>query len=218
MRKQLVTLAVAGSLGLTGAVLISPTLASAATGTPAPAQGSVTDRVTALKQALSGLVGDKTLTQAQADRVAQTLADKLPARGAGGPGGRRGPGGPGGAHLSPDDTAAALGLTVDELRTAREAGKTLSQIAAGKGISRGTLVDTLVAAAEADLAEDVKGGRITQAQADRVSSRLTARITEQVDRVGGPHGGPGGRRGDHDGDGPAAPRAASPTPSATAGA
>jgi hypothetical protein len=213
MRHKLVTVALAGSLGLTGAVLLSPSLASAATGSPAAA-----DRVSAIRKALEGLVSDKTLTPAQADKVAGTLAQQLPPGGPGPHDGFRHHGGPG-AHLSREAVASALGVTVDELRTAQQAGKTLTQIAASKGISKATLVDRLVTAAKAELAADVKAGRLTQAQADAVSRDLTARITARVDRVGGPgeHGGPGGPRwGDHDGDGPGAPGGTTaPAPSQT---
>lgn len=219
MRKQFVTLALAGTLGLTGAALLSPTLANATTGTPSPA-GAVADRLSALQQALSGLVTDKTLTQAQADEVAATLADRLPTGPRGdGPGGR----GRHGARVSPEDTAAVLGITVEQLRTQREAGKSLAQIAATKGISRADLVEGLVAKAEAQLEADVTAGRLTQAQADAARSALSARTTARVDRVGGPGGG-GGPHGHSDGDGdgdgdggPAAPSpgATPPAPSST---
>ncbi len=196
MRKQIATFAVAGLVGLTGSALIAPGLASAATGGSSTA---VTDRVSGIKDALKGLVSDGTITQSQADEVATTLADKLPARG---PGGRHGgPGGPG--RISADDVAAAIGVTVDELRTQQEAGKTLTQIAATKGVTKAQLVDKLVAAAEKELAADVTAGRLTQAQADARKADLKTRISEKVDRVG-PVGGPGRRhRHDDDGDGPA---------------
>lgn len=75
MRKQIVTLALAGSLGLTGAALLTPSLASAQT--PGPSTSAVSERLTALKDALSGLVTDKTLTQAQADEAATTLTERV---------------------------------------------------------------------------------------------------------------------------------------------
>jgi hypothetical protein len=224
MRHTLVTVALAGSLGLTGAVLLSPSLASAATGTPVSGVG---DRVAAIRKALEGLVSDKTLTPAQADKVAGTLSQQLPPGGPGGFGPGRHRGGHGGAGLRPDAVAQALGITVDQLRTAQESGKTLTQIAVSKGISKTALVDKLVAAAKADLAAEVKAGRLTQAQADARSTDLTARITARVDRVGRRGGGPGGPGrgwggpdGDHDGDGPGAtgaPGTATPAPTPSAG-
>lgn len=212
MRTKIVTLALVGGLGLTGAALLTPSLASADTATATAGTGNpLTDRIAAVRKALAGLVTDQTLTPAQADKVAGTLAQRLPDRGFdGGPGGRRG--GRGGVHLSPDDTAAALGISVADLRAGREAGRTLAQIAAAKGIGKADLVNRLVQAAKADLAADVSSGRLTQAQADQVSSGLTARVTERVDRVGGP-GGEGGRHhGGPDGDADDAP-GATPAPS-----
>lgn len=183
MRTQIVTVVLAGSLGLTGAALLSPSLASAQTLSPSTTSSAVTDRLTAIKDALAGLVGDDTLTQAQADRVATTLAE-LPGRG-----GRGGHGhGPHAGRLSPEATASVLGIPVEELQTQRRAGATLAQIAEAEGVSRADLVEGLVAAAEKQLAADVAAGEITQAQADEVASGLTERITAKVNKVGGPRG------------------------------
>ena len=200
MRKQLVTLALAGGLGLGGAALLAPGIASAADSTTGGVASSVADRVSHLKAALAGLVSNGTITQAQADKVATTLADTLPGRGHGGP--RAG-------HVTPEATAKILGITVEELRTAMEAGKTLAQVAADNGVSKADLISKLVAAAKTQLAADVKAGTITQAQADEIASGLTARITEKVDRVG--HG-PGG----HHGHGPRPDAPSTSTPSTTA--
>ena len=57
--------------------------------------------------------------------------------------------------------------------------------AAAEGISKADLVDKLVAAAQADIAADVKAGRLTQAQADAISKNLEARITKMVDKRAG---------------------------------
>ena len=62
-------LVLAGVVGLAGVgvgAAIGPVGASAATAT----SQAVSDRVTAIKNALAGLVKDGTLTQAQADKVA----------------------------------------------------------------------------------------------------------------------------------------------------
>ena len=191
MRKKIAVVALAGGIGLTGGMLIAPSIATAAdTGSST----SVSGRLGALKDALKSLVTDGTLTQAQADKVATTLDQNLPKRGPGGPGhmGMRMRGGP--AHLEPADVAKVLGITPAELRTQLEAGKTLAQIAAAEGMSKAALISGLVKAAEAELAQAVKAGRLTQAQADTIKGTLTARITEKVDKVG-----PGPRRADHHG-------------------
>ncbi|MBC7375658.1 MAG: hypothetical protein H7323_16840 [Frankiales bacterium] len=220
MRTKLVTLVLAGTLGLTGAALLVPgsALAQTADGTP---------RLTALKDALTGLVGDGTLTQSQADKVATTIDGALPGRGQDGPGGREGGHRHGGAgHLGPQEIAKVLGITAEELHTQREAGKTLTQIAATKGISKDSLISQLVSAAKARLATAVTDGKLTQAKSDTVAAGLQARITDQVDRVG-----PGRPGRDRDGDAPngdgpngggpnggaPATRSAAPSPSSATG-
>lgn len=179
MRKKIVAVTLAGTLGLTGVALLVPGVATAQS--EQEGTSAVGGRLQALKDALAGLVTDGTINQSQADKVASTLAEELPRRGPGGPGHHR-PGGRG-AHLAPAEIAAALGITVEELRTERQAGKTLVQIAEAKGLSRGTLVDRLVAAAEAELAEKVTAGKLTQAEADERKAGLRERIERLVDRA-----------------------------------
>lgn len=201
MRTKLVALALTGTLGLTGLALVAPgsALAQTADGTP---------RLTALKDALKGLVTDGTITQSQADEVASTLAEALPDRGH--HGGLRGV-----AKVAQEEVAEALGITVEELRTQREEGKTLAQIAEAEGIEKADLIDDLVTAAKDRLAEAVADGRITQAQADEATTDLEARITEKVDQVGHGPGRKGGRgHHSHGPDGEDAPAATpAPTPS-----
>ena len=126
----------------------------------------------AIKDALAGLVKAGTLTQAQADKVATTLDQKLPERGFRGHGMRIGAG--------LDEVAGIIGITQDQLRTQLRNGKTLAEIAKSKGISQDTLVAKLVAAAKARLAAEVKAGRLTQARADAITAHLTTRITRLV--------------------------------------
>lgn len=198
MRKQILTLTLVGGLGLAGAALVSPGFASAADSATTAAAGGIADRVAHIKSSLAGLVSNGTITQAQADKVATTLAADMP------PGrpdrhGMRGPG-----HLSPEAIAKVLGITTDQLRTAHAAGKTLAQIAADRGIRKADLISTLVAAAKAQLAADVTAGRITQAEANDISADLTAHVTRDVDRVRPPRDERGPRPDDVS---PAAPSA-----------
>jgi hypothetical protein len=178
MRKKIVAVTLAGTLGLTGAALLGPGMASAQSEQAGTAAAG--GRLQALKDALQGLVTDGTINQSQADKVESTLAEALPRRGHGGPG----HGGPGrrGAHLAPAEIAAALEISVEELRTEHRAGKTLAQIAEAKGLSRDTLVDRLVAAAEAELAQKVTAGRLSQAEADERKAGLKERVEGLVDR------------------------------------
>ncbi len=212
MRKNLATFALAVGIGVGGVAVLGPTLAQAQQDpTPTPSQqapseqapsqqapsqqapseqdrertaaDALAERADRIERALAGLVSDGTITQEQADKVARTLAERLPGRG---PGGHRS--GPHAGRLFPDAVASALGITTDELRTALRSGKTLAQIAEDEDIARDELVDKLVAAAEAQIAAAVEAGRLTQAQADQLSENLHARINERVDRSGPPFG------------------------------
>jgi hypothetical protein len=187
-------LVVAGAVGLAGlgiGVAIGPAAAPAATTSATRAVG---DRVGAIKDALAGLVKDGTITQAQADRVATTLDEKLPKPGFRGHG----------MHVAAglDEAAGIIGISESDLRSELRSGKTLAQVAKSKGMSQATLVEKLVAAARSQLAAAVKSGRLTQAQADALGADLTARTTRLVTSTGpaarpGPHefgrrfGGPG---------------------------
>lgn len=209
MRSKIATYALAGALGLTGVVgaaLVVPAAASAATGDST----ALEERVTSLKNVLKGLVSDGTLTQTQADEVADTLAEARPEGLRGGHGGRLG-------RLPLDAAADALGLTVDELRTAAEDGSSLADLAKQEGVSTDTLVQQLVAAEKAHLAEAVADGRLTQAEADERAADASTRITERLDDPlrfgrGGHGGGHGGHGPDGDGDADDEPSTA---PSAT---
>jgi hypothetical protein len=190
-KKTAATLLAAGLVTGGGAALFVPSVALAADASSG--DQSATDRaaarLTSIKSALKGLVSDGTITQAQADKVASTLAES----GLGGPGGPGGPGGHGrGGWVSPEATAKVIGITADQLRTEQRAGKTLAQIAEAHGVAKADLIKGLVAAAKTQLAADVKAGKLTQAQVDQISANLTARVTEHVDRTGfGGRGGPG---------------------------
>ncbi len=180
MRSTLATVALAGALGLTGiagAALVAPAVSNAASGDSA----ALVERVTSIKQALAGLVTDGTLTQAQADSVASTLAEAAPPHG--GHGWGRGHHGRG---LSV--AAEALGLSVGELRAAAREGKTLAEVAAEQGVEQDVLVDALVAAAQERLATAVETGRLTQEQADARAADLETRISESLDEVHRPGG------------------------------
>ena len=184
MRTTLATYALAGALGLSGvagAALVAPAVSYAATGDST----ALDARVTSLREALTGLVSDGSITQAQADEVASTLAEARPEG--------FGRGGHGGGRVDLAAAAEALGLTEDELRTQTQAGSTLAEIAESQGVAEADLVDALVAAAEARLAEAVTAGRLTQAEADARAGDLEARITDSLDELCGPggRGGPG---------------------------
>ena len=213
MRKRLTGLVLGGALalGVTGAVVV-PAVASAATSETDTAT-AITDRVAAIREALAGLVSDNTITQEQADRVAETLAEELPSH-------RHGHGhghGGFGRGLGLGTAAEALGMTEDELREALVDGDTLAEVAEQEGVAVDAVVDALVAEARERLAQAVEDGDLTQAEADEMAADLEARIAERVEEGGfvhhrGPRGhGPRGLEGnvpDADAD------AATPTPQA----
>ena len=80
-----------------------------------------------------------------------------------------------------DDFAAAatyLGLSQSDLQTALQSGKTLAQVAdATSGKSAAGLIDALVAAEKTELAAAVTAGKLTQAQADQITTTLKDRFT-----------------------------------------
>jgi polyhydroxyalkanoate synthesis regulator phasin len=180
VRKKLVIAASAGVLTLSGLAVAVPALAD--TSSTAAAGASAAERI---KDALSGLVTDGSLTQEQADEVATTLD------GAGIGGG--GHGGHHGGRLDPAAAAAALGMTGAELDTALEAdGATLATVAEQQGVAVDTLVATLTDAEEERIAQAVTDGRITQEQADQRLADLAERIAERVnDTDADRHGGRG---------------------------
>jgi len=181
MHKRTTGLILTGVLatGAGGAVAMTPASASTS-------DNVVTSRLASIKSALSGLVSNGTLTQAQADKVAGTLESQLPVGGMGGMGGMRGPDGRSGAigmTQTHDAAAKALGVTADELYTAAQGGKSLAEVAKDQKVSVDSLIKAMVAAAKIQLDTAVKDGTMTQAQADSMKSSLTQRITDQVNGV-----------------------------------
>jgi hypothetical protein len=185
MRTKMTAIALSAGLALGGAALVTPSAFAQDSSTspstsPSPTADRAASRLTSIAAALKGLVSDGTITQAQADKVASTLSTSDALHGPGGRGGGRGDKG---GRLSPEATATVLGITVEELTTARDAGKTLAQIAEAEGVSKADLISGLVAAARTQIAADVTAGRLTQARADAKLATLTADITEKVDAV-----------------------------------
>ncbi len=79
--------------------------------------------------------------------------------------------------------AKYLGMTPKEIRTARQGGQSLAQIATSKGKSVDGLVAAIVAPAKARAAKAVSNGRLTQQHADELIARLTERAQALVQRV-----------------------------------
>ncbi len=80
---------------------------------------------------------------------------------------------------------------------------TLAQVAEREGVSTGAVIDAMVAAAKAHLAEEVAEGDLTQVEADAKATQLETRIAESVDeplRSGRGHHGSHRRHGGGSGD------------------
>ena len=69
-----------------------------------------------------------------------------------------------------------LGLTVEQLQAERLSGKSLAQIAAGKGIDENTLIAKLLDARKASVNDLLSAGKITQAQADYMLSNMAEHV------------------------------------------
>ena len=97
--------------------------------------------------------------------------------------------GPGTAPTSLAAAATYLGLRAN-LQTALQSGKTLAQVAdATSNKSAAGLIAALVAAEKTELAAAVTAGKLTQAQADQMTTNLKARFTVLVNGVRPAHGG-----------------------------
>ncbi len=116
--------------------------------------------------------------------------------GAGAAGGMMGRGVPdwAGQH---DELATLLGMTAEDIQAERQAGKSLADIAAAKGITDDKLVDALMAARKANLDQLVADGKLTQAQADLMIERMETQVKSMVVRTttGAPMGRGQGMRG-----------------------
>jgi hypothetical protein len=198
MRRKHKTIAAAGAVGLAGlvgAVAAAPAVSAA---TISAVSSAATDRVEIIANALAGLVEDGTLTQEQADAVAETLDEQLPAPG---PGGFGGPRGHGGILLDLEVAAEELGLTERELHEQLHDGTTLAEIAEEQGVDLDDLVNVIVETVEERLAAAVDEGRIDQERADELAATLEERVRTFVeegfpvppDRLRPPGHGPWGR-------------------------
>jgi len=139
---------------------------------------------------LSNLVQDGTLTQAQADKVAEEFK----------------------AHRQEHQQqhqenrkemvaliTKTLGVSEADLQQARQDGKTLADVAGDK---RGELVSAMVALVNTTIDKAVADGKMTQEQADKIKPNVEQRVADRVD--GKVRGGEGMRRGGFAADAPAA--------------
>jgi hypothetical protein len=83
----------------------------------------------------------------------------------------------------PDEVATLLKMTAEEIQAARQAGKSLAQIATDKGITTDELVSTILDAKKVQLAALVTDGKLSQTQADLMIERMTEQVTSMVERT-----------------------------------
>ena len=133
----------------------------------------------ALKNRVDDAVGDGRLTKEQGQRMKERIdANELPLFGLGPQHHRHH--GPGPFHAKFEAAAKYLGMTESALRTAITNGKTLAQVARDRDKSVDGLIDALVDDAEQQLEDDVKAGRLTEAEKTEMLSGLRERITAMV--------------------------------------
>ncbi len=167
---------------------------------------------TALVNRIEVAVKDGRLTRARADEmITRIKAGDLPLGGGGfGRGGGPGGGGPGGFggrgfghHGGPmgDLSAAAatyLGVTGDQLQTARQAGKSLADVAKEKGKDAAGLKAALLTTVTKDADAAVTAGKLTKARRDALVAKAPAFLDHVITdthtrrRHGDGFGGPGG--------------------------
>lgn len=157
----------------TAGVLIAPSISAAQEDDSTTDAVAVEERSGPPEDFLADLVDDGTITQAQADAIAEHLQENRGDRGHG----RRGHG-PGG-H---DSTVVTdlLGMTDDELRTELRAGSSLAEVAEANGVDTQTLVDAIVAERQAHIDEAVAEGDLTADEAAERSADIEERVTERV--------------------------------------
>lgn len=79
-----------------------------------------------------------------------------------------------------DKLASLLGVTTNELTSSLKKGDTLAQIASAQKVNVQTLIQQLATDRTADLQQELKDGKITQAQYDERVAELTEHITDLV--------------------------------------
>jgi polyhydroxyalkanoate synthesis regulator phasin len=105
----------------------------------------------------------------------------------------------GGGNSLTSIAADELGMSLTELLTELQDGKSMADVATDKGVDVQEIVDAYIAQVKESLDEAVADGRITQNQADWQLEQVEERVTDQLNSTwqdrswGGKH--PGGRMG-----------------------
>lgn len=156
----------------------------------------VETRQSQVTEQLGPLVEDGTITQEQADAIAenfsQRFADRLAQREE-----NRAE-----REEHRQEMLTLLNMEAEELRAAIAEGMTLAEIAEQQGTTADAVIDLMVGHAEERLADAVADERLTQTEADEKLAEITANITDKVNNGGGLGKGFGpGHRHSPDGEG-----------------
>jgi len=142
----------------------------------------VSKRTDELKTALS----DGKITQEQHDNMKDNLEARVKEMVERTDVGKPGFGGRGkGLDFNALDTDIAnfIGVTIDDLRTARESGKSLATIATEHGKTEDALIQFIISKETANLDSLLKDGKITQIQYDNAVKDMATRVKEMVERT-----------------------------------
>lgn len=177
-----------GVAGIAGAQDDEPTLTDPATDTvEAPEDSEARPDLAERRQArVDRLVEDGVITQEQADDLAEVRAAIQANR----------------EEMRAEKQQAiadALGITVEELEAAKEAGTSLADLA---GDDVQALVDLFTEQATERINDAVEDGRLTQEQADERLDGLAERIESRIENGGGFGNGEGRRGHGRRGQGP----------------
>lgn len=82
-----------------------------------------------------------------------------------------------------ESVTALLGMTQEQIKEQRQAGKSLVEIAATKNVSEETLINTIITAKQAAITAQVTAGTMTQAQADLCLVQMQERVKLSVNRT-----------------------------------
>jgi hypothetical protein len=204
------TLKKAAAVGVAGLAIAVTSSAIAAGQDGSSAPGAFLDAVAAklgvssarLEAAAKSAAVERVDAQLEAGAITEEQAAAMKERiasgdgrpfGPGGPAGPRGFGGPGGPGQHLEDAAGYLGLTRAELERELEDGATLAEIADAQGKTVAGLKTALLVSEEEELAAAVKGGRLTQDQADELLDNAGARFDGMIDgKLPEPPADPGG--------------------------
>jgi len=159
-------------------------------------QAAGSERGSKLRNSLEELVTDGTITAAQADAIAEHLAQAA--------GSRQGSNGRSDVEIDLDIAAETIGIERSALVAALEEGQTVAEVAAANGSDEAEVIDALVAANQVKLDRLVADGSITAEEAADRAAEAVDRITGMVNGEIEFRSGSGGQRSDRepaDGDG-----------------